>query len=813
MLISKRWLQQFVTIPKKVSDQDLADLLTMHTVEIEGVQNMAEMLDKIVVGKIATLDKHPNANALSLCTVDFGEANPVQVVCGGSNLSIGQNVALGLVGAKVRWHGEGDLIELKPAKIRDIKSYGMICAAEEIGLGGVFPTKDEKEILDLGNINAKPGTPLADALGLNDIVFDVDNKSMTHRPDLWGHYGIAREIAALTNQPLKPYEPEAINANNEKQLSVTVKEADLCPRYMGLMIDGITVEPSPAWIQQALAAVNINPINNIVDITNFVMLELGQPMHAFDADLLHSPDIIVRKAKDKEPFVALGETEHELEKDMLVIADKKHVIAVAGVKGSNDSGIQSVTKTIILEAANFNPVSVRRTAAALSLRTDASTRFEKSLDPNATELAMRRAVELILEICPNAKVVSNLVDEKEFHLDQGPIDLDIAYVKSRIGAEINKEIMVDSLTKLGFDVADQGERLSVTIPTWRATKDISIAEDLVEEIARLYGYNNIPAVLPAFDITPAPVDPLRTLEKNVRNILAFECGYTEVSNYSFVSGEWVQKLGDTTDKHIKLDNPIAKDRPFLRRNLVPGLLQNIESNLHRFETVSIFEIGRTFIAEETGEYADSKHKDRLPKQDTYLGLAFAAKDNNTPFFEAKQALDTLANRLGLTFTYKKAKQQHPLVHPGRYAQITLDKKPIGRIAEVHPLTAQTIGLDARTAIVQVNLSTLVTLRKDESTYTALPQYPAVSRDLAFTVPAHVEHTDVVKHISAVNNLITHVELFDVYQGEHVDAGHKSMAYHIEYRSDKKTLESAEVEKIHEQVVSTLERKVGATIRS
>ena len=413
MLVSQNWIEQFTTIPNDITPEKLGEDLTLHVVEVEDVIDEAKFLDKIFVGRVASVQKHPNADKLNICTVEFGEAHPAQVVCGGSNVTEGMLCAFGALGAKVRWHGEGDLIELKKAKIRDAESYGMICASDEIGLGEMFPKGDEKGILDLSDMNLEVGKPLAEALGLEDVVFDIDNKSMTHRPDLWGQYGMAREVAAMYGQALKKYEPPKIGKKNGNwKLEIDAQDKEACPRYMGLVVEGIEVGESPEWLKKRLMAVGVQSINNVVDVTNYVMLELGQPMHAFDASQIakgkEQVAITVRKAEAGEQFVSLDDKEFVLTTEDLVIATDDRVIALAGVKGSNNSGVTDETTTIVLESANFDAVTVRRTSMRHGLRTDASTRFEKALDPHTAELAMRRAVELLKQVCPNATLSSTL---------------------------------------------------------------------------------------------------------------------------------------------------------------------------------------------------------------------------------------------------------------------------------------------------------------------------------------------------------------------------------------------------------------------
>ncbi|MBT3817608.1 MAG: phenylalanine--tRNA ligase subunit beta [Candidatus Magasanikbacteria bacterium] len=809
MNISKNWLKKYVEIPDSLDAESFAEKLTLHTVEVDGFEDKASELDNIVVGEVKTVEKHPDADKLSLCEVYDGE-NDIMIVCGGSNLRVGMKVALGKIGAKVRWHGEGDLIELKKTKIRGVASFGMICAADEIGLGAMYPSIDEKEIVDISDVEADAGISLAVALGIDDVVFDVDNKSMTHRPDLWGNYGMAREVAAMQKTELKPYTPEEIVAGSDMALSVSVEDTDLCPRYSAVAMEGITVGESPKWLKELLLAVGIRPINNIVDITNYVMHDLGQPMHAFDASMVELP-LSVRKAKAGEEFISLDGGEHKLTEEMLVIADAKKAVALAGVMGGKTSEITDSTTTIIFESANFKAVNIRRTSMKLGLRTDSSSRFEKSLDPENTMLALKRAVELTKELCPNVKVVSNVIDEKEFTLNQGPIELTQEFLDKKIGMAIEKETVVQILESLGFGVEVNGSTLSVTIPTWRATKDISIREDLVEEIARMYGYDNITPVLPVFPVMPPEENRLRSVEHAVREVLALHGAYTEVYNYSFVSGDWLEKIGIATDKYIELENPMQKDRPFLRRTLFANMLVNVEKNLHREDAVRFFEIGQTYIEEEVGEKSGIG-EETLPRQDVMLGVAYSEKDVDVPFFHVKGIIESIANTLGIEFTFESMPEVHEYMHGGRSAHIFVKGNVVGRVFEVHPRVSDSLGIDPRVAVAEINLSKLVEYIGIKQSYTRLSAYPEVLRDLAFVVDAVKTHDEVSTIIYAIDPLIVSVELFDVYQGSHIEEGKKSMAYRMMYRSEEKTLTTEEVDNISACVVKALEDKAGAVMR-
>lgn len=816
MKVSYQWLKDYVDLSDSVTPEELAFKLITSTVEVESIEKQGKNLENIVIGEVRKIEKHPDADRLSVCQVFDGVEN-FTVVCGGSNVTEGMKVALGKIGAKVRWHGEGELVELTKVKIRGVESWGMICAASEIGLADIFPTKDEREILDLSHLSAKPGTTVAKALANDDIIFDIDNKSLTHRPDLCGHYGLARELSALYNYKLKSYKTKKIKPGQDYKLKVKVENQELCPRYMAVMIENIKVEPSPVWLQKKLLSVGLRPINNIVDITNYLMMDLGQPMHAFDATKIKNEkakaDLIIRSAKEGEEFTTLDEKTYKLDKEMLLISTETEALALAGVIGGLNSGISNKTTTIVFESANFSSTNVRQTATKLGIRTDSSSRFEKSLDPHLAELALQRAVELTLELCPKAKVISNIVDEANFKLNQEPIELSYEFLTKKIGMEIDKKRVNNILTALGFELKDKKDGLLVSVPSWRATKDISIPEDLVEEVARIYGYDNIEAALPAFTIDPPEKNNLRILERKIKEILSLEAGYIEVYNYSFVSPQLLDKIGLNKKDFIELDNPIAKDRPYLRHNIWAGLLENVEENLHREEEVKFFEIGKVFDKNNPGQRVSENSGDLLPRQDIKLGLVFSGKGSKIPFYELSEVLNILFDRLGLDYKLRSSFDlNNKIVHPGRRAEIEVKEKIIGIIAELHPVIQDKLGIENRVALLEINLNELLLVYTEKNNYHPLSIYPEVERDIAFVVDKKIIHDEIINKLMTVDKLIKKVELFDVYQGEKLGADKKSLAYHIIYQATDQTLTAENVEKIHEKVIKVLEEDFKAEIR-
>lgn len=816
MLLSRKWLQEFVFLPDSLSSEELRDQMMTSIVEVEALEYQGKQLDHIVIGKVVSAEKHLQADKLQVCQVDIG-SETVQIVCGGSNVVSGMKVALAKVGAKVLWHGEGEPVELAPVKIRGVESFGMICASDEIGLGELFPKQDEKEIVDLSGNEAKPGTPLATALKQDDVILHVDNKSLSHRPDLWGHYGVARELAALYRKKLKEVEPQDIEESKDVTLHVDIKEKKLCTRYMGVVVDNVPTVASPAWMQTRLSSVGVRPINAIVDITNYVMMELGQPLHAFDAanveEKSNTYGVVVRHAKDHESFVALDGKTYTLDKGMLVIANKKKPLALAGVIGAEDSGVTESTTRVVFEAAHFDPSTVRRAGQLLGLRTDASMRFEKNLDPYLPELALRRAIELVKEVYPEATVISEVADLFEKPKAVPEIVVSEALVEKKLGVSIEKKRIVDMLERLGFEVKVKKENICVLVPTWRATKDIATAEDVVEEIARLYGFNEITSTLPTFETVPPAVNAVRSMERKIKSVLAGECHATEVYNYSFVSPQFLDRIGASHETHLELDNPIAKDRPLLRRSLVPNMLINVEENAHRRDSVYLFEIGRTYIPEEPGARVHENSDDLLPKQDTYLGMVYAAKEQETPFFALSEALARIADRCSVELVVESGVSEKPYLHPGRYAVVMHGNVPVGYIAELHPKVQQELGILYRTAVFELNISEITRGTSVKKEYMPLTQYPAITRDIAVVVTKETTHAALYDAMQSVDPLIESVELFDVYEGKGVPEGKKSMAYHVVYRSTEKTLETGEVDTVHKKVVDLLKKTYHADIRS
>ena len=797
-------------MPADVTPKELGLKMTMATVEVDKVISLADSLAKIVVGKIKKIEAHPNADRLRVVSVDVGGKN-ISVVCGGSNLTQDHLVAVALIGAKVKWHGNGDLVMIEKSKVRGVESEGMICAVTEIGLAEKFPAKDDHEILDLTvfDITAEVGQPIAEALYLEETIYEIDNKSINNRPDLWGHYGMAREVAAIYGLPLKNYPFEKIKPGKDYSLKVEIKEKTFCPRYQAVVIDNLTVGESPVWLKEKLTAIGQKSINNIVDVTNFVMFDLGQPLHAFSADKI-AEKIVVRCAKKEESLKTLDGEEKKLTESDLVIADKSKVIALAGIMGGELSGINNETKKIVIESANFEPVNIRKTANRLNLRTEAAIRYEKSLDPNMTEIALARTVSLLLEICPDAQVVSNVVDENNYKNKNIKLSLLWDFIDSRIGNKLDHNYVVDILRRLGFLVKDKGKVLKVEVPHWRATKDVSINEDIIEEVSRIHGFDNIEPIMPKVDLTFTEENGLRRLEREVKNILATGCGLHEVYNYSFENIEFLKKIGETIDQ-VKIANPWSEESAYLRKNLVPVLIGQIAKNERFFEQVGIFEVAKIFDRRNKGAKISTNSKNYLPNQDVHLAFALTGEDS---FWQAKGVLEHLAESLNFNCSFSEADALPLWCHPRQGQTIFFNKKEVGYLATIHPETKEFFDLKNNTAVVEINLNDVVDFFPAIGKYVPLAKFPRIVLDLAVIVPQNVEWESLRKLCASIDeNLTKAVDLLEIYKNDKIKEGYKSVTIRLTFGSDKRTLQNEEAQKILQKVVDQLRKAVGAEVRS
>jgi phenylalanyl-tRNA synthetase beta chain len=807
MNISLDWIKQYVNIPKDIDPNDLGLKMTMSTVEVEEVKTLGSIFENMVVGQVKEIVKHPDADKLQVCQVDIGAKERVAIVCGGVNLHDDMYCVVALPGAKVRWHGKGDPVELAETKIRGVSSFGMICAAEEVSLDHIFEQKQEAEIIELSDGDWVAGQPIAEALQIDDVVYDIDNKSLTHRPDLWGHFGMAREIAAILHQPLIQPDAYEIKPGSGSKLKIDVKDHDLCPRYQAIVMDGISIGPSPDWLKKRLQSIGVKSINNIVDITNYVLFDLGQPLHAFDANKIKGNKIIVRRAKAGETIVTLDNDEHKLNTENLVIADATNPIAVAGVMGGANSEINDKTDTIVIESANFHPANIRRTATQLGMRTEASMRYEKSLDPQLTALALVKAIQLIQEVCPDAKIVSKVFDIDKSQSNDVVVKLSYEWLVKKIGHDIPQKQVVEILQALQFDVKVKNDDITAVVPSWRATKDISIPEDIVEEVARIYGYDQIPDRLPQIRLSQTSISTAKKTERKVKSILSEAFGLNEVYNYSWQSVEYLQALNLDKKDCIALQNYLSPEQQYLRVSLAPNLLKNVVDNLRWYDTVNIFELGRIFLKQVGKKPVDNDSGKMLPYQPKILSWLQYGKDDK--FSAMKGQAEYLFDKLQIDYSWQSIKD-HAYFDASKAMAFYCQEELIGFVGELKTEALKKFKLKGRAFLAELNFSEILKYISDRKQYSALSKYPVVIKDFSIILTDDFDWQKMNTDILSLDKDIQNIELFDKYFDE--KAQEFSVAFHVRIYNDDKTLTGAEIEKLTKKIMNLLENKYKLIIK-
>ncbi len=797
MLVSYNWLKQYTNV--EANANALAEKITRGGIEVEGVEYLADEISNVVVGYVVSKEKHPDAEKLNVCQVNVGEEENLQIVCGAPNVDAGQYVIVAKVGAKLPG------IKIKKAKLRGVESQGMICSLAELGLSKSVVPKNYQEGIYVFETEQELGSDVVEVLGLNDYILDL---SITpNRADALSMRGLTYELGALYNNKVDFNDVEKEENYEATSLQVAI-ESDSCRNYVGQVVKNVEVKSSPLWLQTRLMNSGIRPINNIVDITNFVLLEFGQPMHAFDKDLV-GDKIVVRDAKEGEVLETIDGEERKLQTTDLVITDGTRAIALGGVMGGKNTEVSEETKNIILESAYFNPTSVRRTSAAHGLRSDSSARFEKGIDPNMQKAALARAVELILELCPNAVVESSVgVVNKE---EEKVVEITTSYINNYLGITLSTEEIAAILEGLSFTVEVTGENLVVKVPTRRP--DISIKQDLVEEVIRIYGYDNLASTLPKFSkTTKGGLTYSQRMVRDLRAVYA-SLGFNDTINYSLVSEEEATQYTLEDHHKVRLLLPMTETHSTLRQSLVPGLLNTVQYNVARKQKdLKLLEIGRVFFG--------SGNDNIQPKETLYLSAALTGEERVTKwlkesssldFFAAKGYLEVVFDRLGLDekVIYKKSKLEG--MHPGRFAEVYLGGKRIGFIGEVHPQVADKLGLNT-TYVFEINLDEVISESKVKPKYEEVTKYPEITRDIAMLVDVKDEYQNIYNVIESVNSkLITKVELFDLYVGAELLVGKKSLALTITYSDKQKTLTDEEVTAVHDKVLSAL-TEYGAIIR-
>jgi phenylalanyl-tRNA synthetase beta chain len=803
MKVPISWLKDYVDVTLPV--KELAQKLTLAGFEVAEIITTGGSWDNIIIAQITAINPHPNADRLRLATVDTG-AGPETVVCGAPNLNIGDKIAFASAGARLINSHNGQAEELKPAKIRGVESKGMICSEKELGI-----SESHEGILVLA-ANAPIGRPLAEHLG--DIVLGID--LTPNRPDCLSVIGITRETAALTGQKIHIPEISYEDTGNpiDKQISIEIADEELCPRYCASLITGVKIGESPAWLQERLIACGARPINNVVDITNYVMLEYGQPLHSFDYDRLKNKQIIVRRAKEGEKFYTLDTNERQLTGDMLVIGDGERTVAIAGVMGGLNSEVSESTTSILLEAASFKATSIHYTSRHLGLISEASMRFERGISAGLTIPALKHATQLIAEL-GGGKIAQGIIDVYPGKKAPRPITLTPDEVKRIVGLEYSLEQIVSTLESLGFACRADGNQVSVTAPYWRS--DIKYDVDLIEEVARIVGYDKIPTTLLAEAIPQQNPEPVPVLRKQIRQSLA-GCGFQEIMTYTLTGLEMLGKL--TPDQRppepmpLHIANPMTADQEYLRPVLRANVLTALAANRrHEDGGIRFFELGKVYIPKEND----------LPSEPEILcGImngpraekSWLGDSGQLDFYDVKGLIEGLFSHLNIAISFETSDDAG--LHPTRQAAVVVNangqKLNLGVIGEMHPKVAAAFEVEGTVCIFEINVTALLPCFKGHGMYQPVPRFPGIIRDIALVVDAGTSHGQILDIIK-VFSLISDVKLFDVYSGKQVAEGKKSLAYRLVYQSPTHTLVDDEVNKVQEQLLGRLAKELGATLRT
>ena len=795
MKLNRKWLHEEFVDLSHVSDKEFVEKLTIFGQKVETYERMDAEIKNVVVGKVITMVPHPNSDHMFICQVDVGQEELVQIVTGAQNVHEGDLVPAALHNS---WLPGG--VHITKGKLRGEKSNGMLCSFEELGLTqndlpGVFADG----IWILNDEDCKPGDDINLIIGNDDTV--VDFEITNNRPDCYSIIGLAREAAAAFGQKMKHHEPVVKGSDAGdiwNYLDVEVPAEELCNRYSSRMVANVKIGPSPKWLRQRLRANGVRPINNIVDITNYVMLEYGQPMHAFDYRYVASGKIVVREAEADETLTTLDGTVRNLTEGMLVIADDNKAIGLAGIMGGENSEIKDDTTMVVFESANFNGTSIRKTALALGMRTDASGKFEKNLDPMMTIPAVERACELV-EMLQCGDVLNGTIDIINYVPQPKTLPLEVDKINHLLGTEISKEDMVKYLNLLEVEV--EGDEIKV--PSFRP--DLNLMADIAEEVGRSYGYNEIP--ITAFKTsTQGGYTPEMKLE-NKAGVLCRGLGYSEIITYSFVSPAIFDQIRIPADSPLRnamrIKNPLGEDTSIIRTIALPSMMEILSrNNAYHNKSVKLYELAKIYLPVE-GQ--------ALPEEPRMLLLGTYGA--NETFFTLKGELEAIFKGLRVKKASYCAVKDNPSYHPGRCAKVTIDGVDVGVIGQVHPLVAKNYGIDVDVYCAEINFTAILGLLLPDATYTPLPKYPSVTRDLALICDEVVTVADVENVITAsAGKLLRGVKLFDIYRGVGVPEGKKSMAFSLELRADDRTLTDTDSEQVVTKVLKALEEKLNATLR-
>ncbi|HHM2402120.1 TPA: phenylalanine--tRNA ligase subunit beta [Staphylococcus aureus] len=800
MLISNEWLKEYVTIDDSVSD--LAERITRTGIEVDDLIDYTKDIKNLVVGFVKSKEKHPDADKLNVCQVDIGEDEPVQIVCGAPNVDAGQYVIVAKVGGRLPGG-----IKIKRAKLRGERSEGMICSLQEIGISSNYIPKSFESGIYVFSESQVPGTDALQALYLDDQVMEFD--LTPNRADALSMIGTAYEVAALYNTKMTKPETTSneleLSANDE--LTVTIENEDKVPYYSARVVHDVTIEPSPIWMQARLIKAGIRPINNVVDISNYVLLEYGQPLHMFDQEAIGSQQIVVRQANEGEKMTTLDDTERELLTSDIVITNGQTPIALAGVMGGDFSEVKEQTSNIVIEGAIFDPVSIRHTSRRLNLRSESSSRFEKGIATEFVDEAVDRACYL-LQTYANGKVLKDRVSSGELGAFITPIDITADKINRTIGFDLSQNDIVTIFNQLGFDTEINDDVITVLVPSRR--KDITIKEDLIEEVARIYGYDDIPSTLPVFDkVTSGQLTDRQYKTRMVKEVLE-GAGLDQAITYSLVSKEDATAFSMQQRQTIDLLMPMSEAHASLRQSLLPHLIEAASYNVARKnKDVKLFEIGNVFFANGEGELPDQVEYLSGILTGDYVVNQWQGKKETVDFYLAKGVVDRVSEKLNLEFSYRRADIDG--LHPGRTAEILLENKVVGFIGELHPTLAADNDLK-RTYVFELNFDALMAVSVGYINYQPIPRFPGMSRDIALEVDQNIPAADLLSTIHAHGgNILKDTLVFDVYQGEHLEKGKKSIAIRLNYLDTEETLTDERVSKVQAEIEAALIEQ-GAVIR-
>ena len=798
MLISLNWLKQYIDLDG-IEINEMENALTMIGQEVEKIEVLGENLENVVTAQIIEKEMHPDSDHLTICKVDNGK-EILQIVCGAPNHKAGDKVVLAQVGAKLA----PDFV-IKKGKIRGVESNGMLCSEEELNIG-----KDSDGIMILPE-DTPVGVPIKEYLGINDTVFELE--ITPNRPDCLSHIGIARELGAYYNKEVK-YPSFAINSESSEKTAdnilVEIEDSNLAKRYVARIIKNVTVKESPKWLKERVESIGIRSINNIVDASNFIMMELNQPNHTFDLDKIEGGKIVVRAGHENEKLVMLDEQERELNSDDIVISDGVKAVALGGVMGGQNSEITENTKNILLEVANFNSQNVRKTSRRLTLFSESSYRFERRVDEENAINVINRLANIIQEVA-GGEILEGAVDNYPVPYKKKTATLNFERLNRFVGKNIPRETVIGILTRLEIEVVDNGETLTLTAPTYR--DDLENEQDYFEEVIRMYGFDNIENILPKLDISEKPVIDTTKLSTQVK-LIAANAGLKEVINYSFVPKDAMEKIKYTSverENLIDLLRPITEDFVTLRPTLLYSLLKNAKENMNRNATnIRFFEVSRTFVKAE-----------ELAKEEVKLGIILAGENNKTlwnpkpvpyDFYDLKGIVEEIFTQLKFN-NYMIKRSEQSQYHPGRSVDVFVGRELIGSFGEIHPDVLENFDLGKTSVLVgEFNIDLIQKYIGKKIKYQGIVKYPAVPRDFAFVMREDILVGDVLKTIQKVDKKIEKVELFDIYQGAGVLPGMKSVAISVILRDKNKTLEEKEIVDISNKIVTKVEKDYGAVLR-